>query len=139
MKKNILKSGLLLAIIGGFSAACSVEPVPQPETDATVTSLELCATLQNAQTKTSLGSEPDFNVLWNAGDKISVNGVLSNAVAEEDHNKTAVRFRVEGNLAAPYKVLYPGTNSTNVITLPATQNYVENNYDAAAYAAYGTV
>ena len=139
MKKNILKSGLLLAIIGGFSAACSVEPVPQPETDATVTSLELCATLQNAQTKTSLGSEPDFNVLWNAGDKISVNGVLSNAVAEEDHNKTEVRFRVEGNLAAPYKVLYPGTNSTNVITLPATQNYVADNFDNTAYAAYGTV
>ena len=139
MKKNILKSGLLLAIIGGFSAACNVEPVPQPETDATVTSLELCATLQNAQTKTSLGSEPDFNVLWNAGDKISVNGVLSNAVAEEDHNKTEVRFRVEGNLAAPYKVLYPGTNSTNVITLPATQNYVADNFDNTAYAAYGTV
>ena len=138
MKKNILKSVFLLAIIGGFSAACSVETVPgQPENEAT--SLELCASHADVQTKTSLGDEPDFNVLWNAGDKISVNGVLSNAVAEEDHNKTEVRFRVEGNLAAPYKVLYPGTTSTNVITLPATQNYVADNYDSAAYAAYGKV
>lgn len=137
MKKNILKSVFLLAIIGGFSTACSVEQVPQPEADATVTGLELCASHADVQTKTSLGS--DYKVLWSAGDQISVNGVLSNAVAEEDHNKAEVRFRVEGNLAAPFKVLYPGTTSTNVITLPATQNYVADNYDAAAYAAYGKV
>ena len=55
MKKNILKSAFLLAIIGGFTAACSVEPVPsQPEADATVTSLELCASHADVQTKTSL-------------------------------------------------------------------------------------
>ena len=138
MKKNIFKSGLLLAIIGGFTAACNVEPVPsQPEADAAVTSLELCASLPSAQTKTSLGT--DYKVLWSAGDQISVNGVLSNAVADEDHGSAEVRFRVEGNLAAPFKVLYPGTTSSNVITLPATQNYVADNYDAAAYAAYGKV
>ena len=138
MKKNIFKSAFLLAIIGGFAAACNVEPVPsQPEADAAVTSLELCASLPSAQTKTSLGS--DYKVLWSAGDQISVNGVLSNAVADEDHGSAEVRFRVEGNLAAPFKVLYPGTTSANVITLPATQNYVADNYDAAAYAAYGKV
>lgn len=136
--KNILKSAFLLAIIGGLSVACNIEPVPQPETDKTLASLELSASLPDVQTKTSLGSEPDYNVLWSEGDQISVNGVLSNEVAEEDHGKTKVRFRVEG-VQAPYKVLYPGTTSTNAITLPATQNYVENNYDADAYAAYGTV
>ena len=136
MKKNILKSVFLLAIIGGFSAACSVETVPtQPGNEAT--SLELSASHADVQTKTSLGS--DYKVLWSAGDQISVNGVLSNAVADEDHGSAEVRFRVEGNLAAPFKVLYPGTTSTNVITLPATQNYVADNYDAAAYAAYGKV
>ena len=140
MKKNILKSGLLLAIIGGFTAACTVEPIPsQPEADAAVTSLEFSASLSNAQTKTSLGAEPDYNVLWSAGDQVSVNGVLSNAVADEDHGKTEVRFRVDGNLTAPFNVLYPGTTEKNVITLPAIQTYVADNYDPAAYAAYGKV
>ena len=139
MKKNILKSAFLLAVIGGMSVACSMEPVQQPETDKTLASLELSASLPDVQTKTSLGSEPDYNVLWSEGDQISVNGILSNAVSAEDHGKTQVRFRVEGNLAAPYKVLYPGTTETNVITLPATQNYVADSYDSAAYAAYGTV
>lgn len=139
MKKNILKSAFLLAIIGGFSAGCAVEPVPsQPEENQTVTCLELCASLPDVQTKTSLGAEPDFKVLWSKGDRISVNGVLSNAVAEEDHNKSEVRFRVDG-VSAPYKVLYPGTTKTNVVTLPATQNYVADSFDSEAYAAYGTV
>ena len=137
MKKNILKSGLLLTIIGGFTAACSVEQVPQTDGNQTVKCLELSASLADVQTKTSLGDEPDFNVLWSAGDQISVNGILSNAVAEEDHNKTEVRFRVEGTLTAPFNVLYPGHESGNVITLPTTQNYVVNSYDPAAYAAYG--
>ena len=137
--KKIFKSAFLLAIIGGLSAACNVEPVPQPDTDKTPASLELNASLPDVQTKTSLGPEPDYNVLWSKGDQISVNGILSNAVTEEDHGKTQVRFRVEGNLEAPYKVLYPGTTKTNVITLPATQNYVADSYDSAAYAAYGTV
>lgn len=139
MKKNILKSAFLLAIIGGFAAGCAVEPVPsQPEENQTVTYLELCASLPDVQTKTSLGAEPDFKVLWSKGDRISVNGVLSNAVAEEDHNKSEVRFRVDG-VSAPYKVLYPGTTKTNVVTLPATQNYVADSFDSEAYAAYGTV
>ena len=139
MKKNILKSGLLLTIIGGFTAACSVEQVPQTDGNQTVKCLELSASLADVQTKTSLGAEPDFNVLWSAGDQISVNGILSNAVAEEDHNKTSVRFRVEGTLTAPFNVLYPGTTEKNVIVLPATQNYFADNYDPAAYAAYGKV
>ena len=140
MKKNILKSAFLLAIIGGLSVACNVEPVPQPDAAETVvTGLEFCASHAGVQTKTSLGAEPDYNVLWSAGDQISVNGILSNAVAEEDHNKTSVRFRVEGDLAVPFNVLYPGTTEKNVIVLPATQNYFADNYDPAAYAAYGEV
>ena len=140
MKKNILKSAFLLAIIGGLSVACNVEPVPQPDAAETViTGLEFCASHAGVQTKTSLGAEPDYNVLWSAGDQISVNGILSNTVAEEDHNKTEVRFSVDGDLTAPFNVLYPGTTEKNVIVLPATQNYFADNYDPAAYAAYGEV
>ena len=139
MKKNILKSAFLLAVIGGFLVACNVEPVPQPDGETVVTNLELSASLQSAQTKTSLGADPDYNVLWSAGDQISVNGLLSNAVVEEDHGKAEVKFSVLGDLTAPFNVLYPGTTETKVLTLPATQNYVADSYDPAAYAAYGKV
>lgn len=141
--KNILKSAFLLAIIGGFSTACTVDPVPSdPKNDPESTGLVLGVSLTEAQTKTSLGADDgkgNFKVLWSKGDQISVNGVLSNEVAEEDHGRAEVKFSVGGNVSAPYKVLYPGTTKTNVITLPETQNYVADSYDSAAYAAYGTV
>lgn len=139
MKKNILKSGIILAVAGGFFAACAVEPVPSnPEGDFTV--LDLNASLSDASTKTSLGEQEGerFPVLWNTGDKISVNGVLSNAVEEVDNGKNSVKFLVEGNINAPYHVLYPGTTSTDVVCLPSTQNYVADTFDPAAVATYGT-
>ena len=141
--KNILKSAFLLAMSGGFSTACTVDPVPSdPKNDPESTGLVLGVSLTEAQTKTSLGAddgEGNFKVLWSKGDQISVNGVLSNEVAEEDHGRAEVKFSVGGNVSAPYKVLYPGTTKTNVITLPETQNYVADSYDSAAYAAYGKV
>ena len=134
MKKNVIKSGLLLAIAGVSLAACSVDPVPsQPGNNPD--SFVLSASLSDAATKASLGL--NFNVLWSAGDQVSVNGVLSNAVSESDNGKKVVDFTFEGNVGdAPYKVLNPG-DAGNVITLPATQNYVADSFDPAAYASYG--
>ena len=141
MKKNVIKSGLLLAIAGVSLAACSVDPVPsQPGNNPD--SFVLSASLSDAATKASLGSNDGeskiFNVLWSAGDQVSVNGVLSNAVSESDNGKKVVDFTFEGNVGgAPYKVLNPGDAAGNVVTLPATQNYVADSFDPAAYASYG--
>ncbi|MBO7510770.1 MAG: endonuclease/exonuclease/phosphatase family protein, partial [Bacteroidales bacterium] len=46
-------------------------------------------------------------------------------------------FVVDGQLSAPYQVLYPGTTSENTLTLPSSQTYVENSFDPSAGAAYG--
>ena len=136
---NCFKIGVLLVIAGGFLAACSEEPAPtQPENKTGL--FVLNASLPDAQTKTTLGTPEEgvCEVFWKTGDKISVNGNLSSAVSEEDNGKKDVDFTVSGEVSAPYKVLYPGTTSQNVITLPDTQNYVENSFDGAAAAAYGT-
>lgn len=141
MMKKLLKYCFILAIVGSWLTACSLEQTPsQPgiEPDGIV----LSASLSDAQTKTGLGSfdndNKEYSVVWKTGDKISVNGTLSNAVSSDDNGKARVDFTVEGSLTAPYKVLYPGTTSPNVISLPATQNYVENSFDGVAAAAYGT-
>ncbi len=138
MKKYCLRLGIVLAIAGGFLTACSEEPAPkQPTGDSFV----LCVTLPDAQTKTALGSVGDVNskveILWKEGDQISVNGTLSDAVPNAEDGQKNVEFTVTGSLSAPYKVLYPGTSSQNVINLPATQNYMANSFDPAAAAAYG--
>jgi endonuclease/exonuclease/phosphatase family metal-dependent hydrolase len=136
MKMTLLKLGLFLAIAGSLICACAEKTEPENQGDGTVDKLVLSASLPDTQTKTSLSDT--YDVLWTTGDKISVNGTLSNAVAAADNGKDNVTFTVSGSLTAPFKVLYPGTTSTNVITLPATQNYVANSFDSAAAASYGT-
>lgn len=134
MNTNILKLGYFLSVAACL-CACNEKPEPVIPED-TVTKLVFSASLPDTQTKTSLSSS--YDVLWNTGDKISVNGVLSNAVSSADDGKESVDFIVEGSLSAPFKVLYPGTASNNVITLPAVQSYVAGSFDPAAAASYGT-
>ena len=140
MMKNIFKFGIILTAASVFLMACSADPAPsRPE--GNTDSFILSASLPDTQGKTALGT-PDgagnAEILWKTGDRISVNGALSNAVSAGDDGKKVVVFTVPGSLSAPYKVLYPGTSSQNVISLPATQNYVADSFDGAAAAAYGT-
>ena len=119
--------------------SCSQEPAlvnPEP-----VFVLSAALPGADADTKTTLSADDgagNFDILWKEGDKVSVNGTLSAAVSAGDNGKKAVDFTVSGSFTAPYKVLYPGTTSENVISLPAVQNYVADSFDCAAAAAYGT-
>ncbi len=91
-----------------------------------------------ADTKTSISRDDSgvYEVRWETGDKISVNGIKSNAVSSGVGERSG-EFTFPSTPSTPYNVLYPATTSTNVISLPATQNYVENTYDPAAAASYG--
>jgi endonuclease/exonuclease/phosphatase family metal-dependent hydrolase len=121
--------------------ACSkdVQPAGEGVLPGEVETIILTAELPGPDTRTAL-SEPDggvYKVLWQTGDQVSINGILSNEVSSAGNNQKAVDFTVSGSLSAPYKVLYPGTNSANVIALPATQNYVAGSFDPTAAASFG--
>ena len=122
-----------------FLFACSKEKEPSSTPDSPK-KMVLTAAMPVDETKTYLGT-PDgdgkVDVLWKTGDRISVNGILSEALASADNGKKVVDFTVNGTTSAPYKVLYPGTSSSNVIQLPASQSYVTNSFDPSAGAAYG--
>ena len=135
MKKFFLILGLAL-----MAVACSeTNEIPDPETGF-VDGMVLSASINDLDAKTTL-SAPDngaYKTLWKTGDKVSVNGTLSSAVAEADNGKSNVDFTISSSLSAPYKVLYPGTSEERTISLPAIQNYVANSFDGAAAAMYGT-
>lgn len=134
MKKCITNMMCALAALAGATACESIIASIEPEVFVLEAQLP-----GDTQTKTTLGAPVDnvYEVLWKTGDKISVNGLLSNAVSSADNGKKNVEFTVSGSPSAPFNVLYPGTSSSNVIALPATQNYVANSFDGAAAAAYG--
>lgn len=114
MKKTILAAFCLMGAI-----ACSNELEYQNDS-RTVLTLELPGT-----TKTVLGDAQDGvrPVLWCKGDKISVNGVASQALEIEENVPTA-NFVFEKELTAPYSIIYPASmvkDGGAVITLPSQQ------------------
>lgn len=138
MKKTILAAFCLMGAI-----ACSNELEYQNDS-RTVLTLELPGT-----TKTVLGEAQDGvrPVLWCKGDKISVNGVASQALAIEENVPTA-SFVFEKELIAPYSITYPATmvkNGGSVITLPSQQkaasgdNIVSGSMPMAGYSTTESV
>jgi|GEM_PF-1201028 len=138
MKKTILAAFCLIGAI-----ACTNELEYQNDS-RTVLTLELPGT-----TKTVLGDAQDGMrpVLWCKGDKISVNGVASQALAIEENVPTA-SFVFEKELTAPYSIIYPATmvkNGGSVITLPSQQkaasgdNIVSGSMPMAGYSTTESV
>lgn len=136
MKKTILAAFCLMGAI-----ACSNELEYQNDS-RTVLTLELPGT-----TKTVLGDAQDGvrPVLWCKGDKISVNGVASQALAIEENVPTA-SFVFEKELSAPYSIIYPASmvkGGGEVITLPSQQkaasgdNIVSGSMPMAGYSDIG--
>lgn len=133
MKKTILAAFCLM-----WAIACSNELEYQNDS-RTVLTLELPGT-----TKTVLGDAQDGvrPVLWCKGDKISVNGVASQALAIEENVPTA-SFVFEKKLSAPYSIIYPASmvkDGGAVITLPSQQkaasgdNIVSGSMPMAGYS-----
>ena len=115
MKKTILAAFCLIGAI-----ACSNELEYQNDS-RTVLTLEL-----PGATKTVLGDAQDGvrPVLWCKGDKISVNGVVSNPLDVEG-NALKADFVLIEQVSAPYEIIYPAgmVKDAATITLPAGQNY----------------
>ena len=117
MKKTILAAFCLMGAI-----ACSNELEYQNDSRIVLT-LELPGT-----TKTVLGDAQDGvrPVLWSKGDKISVNGVVSDPLDVEGDVLKA-DFVLSEQVSAPYEIIYPAgmVKDAATVTLPAGQKYAE--------------
>ena len=115
MKKTILAAFCLMGAI-----ACSNELEYQNDS-RTVLTLELPGT-----TKTVLDDAQDGvrQVLWCKGDKISVNGVVSNPLDVEG-NVLKADFVLSKQVSSPYEIIYPAgmVKDAATITMPAGQKY----------------
>lgn len=124
---------VLGTILLGAAVSCSKEEVSDvPEGPFT-----LSVDLPENQTvvKTALGS--NYEVLWKAGNTVSINGIVSTPVSDSDNGKRSASFTFTSTPSAPYNILYPGTTSTDTVVFPAEQNYVEGSFDDNATPAYG--
>lgn len=77
--------------------------------------------------RTHIGESEDgtsYPLLWSEGDKISVNGVVSNALTADEAGGSNAVFTFDAEmLEAPYCVAYPAAEAGRVL-FAANQNYV---------------
>ena len=98
--------------------------------------------------KTYLGEKEgsSYPNYWGAGDAVSVNGLVSNALSEDSEyvGTNKATFTVEGVLNAPYCYAYPASavsaysNGSATITIPKVQQWSSTSYDPAAFIMVGS-
>lgn len=137
MHTSIIKWLVPVAIATGTAIACNGLEQPRP-TDAFVLEASLP---DGAATRTSLSPKDGdiYHILWQAGDKVSVNGTISDGLPTGDYSESSAVFSFSSAPAGtPYRVLYPASSSTNVVSVPVVQNYVAGSFDPAAFIGFGT-
>lgn len=85
------------------------------------------------------GANGKYPVYWQAGDIVSINGLVSAPLQNSQAGGASATF-VFQNAPAPaavYNVICPGTAATDKIVFPAAQNYVEGSYDRDAAPLIG--
>lgn len=86
------------------------------------------------QTRISLGGKVGnvYPVSWSDGDKIVVNGTLSEEAQIDADNRNCAKFAINPSLVAPLRVTYPYCEATSaerpIVAFPAEQEYVEGTF-----------
>ena len=138
MKKfyYLIAAALLLCIAG-----CTTDIVETPIQGVPSTT-KLVVDIANPQTKVALGDkneEGKYYVYWSEGDKISVNGYISEEAVINSENAGSAQFVFLNTiLNYPYNILYPASES-NTVLFNERQNYVEGSFEVGSTPMYGRV
>ena len=126
-----MKQLLLLASAAFLLIGCSSDTTDSTlgvEDGATVLTLSIDSS------RTSLGDKvgDTYPVYWSDGDRIAVNGILSEEAVINASNHASAQFSVVGELQYPYYITYPYTSTTTAeapkVVFPAEQEYAEGSF-----------
>ena len=94
-------------------------------------------TLSLEASRTQLGEKAGdlYPLQWSEGDKISVNGVESNALSTDEAGKTVATFSVAGTPAKPYCIAYPAAAAGQVV-FADEQTYAEGTFASGVATMY---
>ena len=91
-------------------------------------------TVSISNSRTSMGNKvgDTYPVYWSEGDKIVVNGVLSNEAQIDADEPTTATFKFDSNIAYPYHITYPYCEVTSaeqpIVEFATDQNYIEGSF-----------
>ena len=134
---------ILTLVMGIFAIGCQTDNTAEDEVgvgDNTTLTVSL------AQSRVALGGKvgDTYPVYWNEGDKIVVNGKLSDEVDINAENRSMATFTfTETSISYPYCVTYPYCASTtaeqSIVEFPAEQNYAEGSFEIGSAPMCGYV
>ena len=95
-------------------------------------------TLSLEESRTQLGEKAgeSYPLYWSNGDKISVNGVESNAITVGE-NATVASFTVPGTLATPYCIAYPAAAAGEVLFVAEQTHAGDTTFASGVSTMYG--
>ena len=131
---NIMKGfqRLLMLVVGFFAVGCQTDNIADNAVDtaAGVSRETTTLTISISQTRTSLGEKvgDTYPVYWSEGDRIVVNGLLSNEAEIDAENVSRANFEfAKESISYPYHITYPYCAATTagqpMVEFPAEQNY----------------
>ena len=126
MKKKLIALGTVAAIL--FSA-CTNEFDNTQEINKGKYST-IVAGIVNTDTRVGITEQDQqsYSLFWQEGDKVVVNGVLSEPVNEMYDGQSSAEISVAGELTYPLQILYPSSiyASSNTVQIPTEQQYLQN-------------
>lgn len=95
-------------------------------------------TITTAKTRTYLGAKEgdSYPVYWSEGDRIVVNGNLSEEAVIDNNNPSSAQFTIDVVLSYPLSILYTG-GSTDSALFPSEQLYELNSIKSGYAPMYG--
>ena len=143
--KNLTKMFMAVAVLfAGF--ACTTDATEDLAVQLDVAGqTEIVLSLEESRTQLGEKVGDIYPLYWSEGDKIAVNGVVSNEISAETAGAAAATFTLNGTLAYPYNIVYPAPAEGVVavaegcypVVFPATQLYKAGNIDGNAAVMYG--
>ena len=111
--KNLMKIFMVIAAL--VAASCTTDVTEDLSANVgAVGQTEIVLSLEESRTQLGEKAGDLYPLYWSEGDKISVNGVESNALSVSE-NSTVATFTVTGALTAPYCIAYPAAAKDEVV------------------------
>ena len=130
--KNLTKIFVAVAVLF-TSFACTTDVT----NDLGVTAegqTQIVLSLEESRTQLGEKAGEVYPLYWSNGDKISVNGVESNALSVSG-NSAVASFSVPGSLSAPYCIAYPAAPAGQVL-FADEQSYAEGTFASGVTTMY---
>lgn len=124
-----MKKILLLLVVVSTIIGCQNDDTADSAVDE-----GLILTVSLPQTRTSLGEKVGntYPVNWSEGDKIVVNGTLSDEVKIDADNRSCATFKINPSPQYPFCITYPYCDVTSakepIVKFPANQSYAEGTF-----------